>query len=143
MLCCMCSIAAHSMAQEKCENEIAAIKKVGELRAALTCLDNRITGNSNRGKQELAERLERLYVERTHTKSIELKPPTKDWTPIADVENADVCFISRLPQGETCYLAHGKAGWSYFVDASATDEESKCYATCVWINLIGVAEESE
>lgn len=141
-------------AQEDCSARIGRLEKIGDIQAALSCLDNRTAAESERARVE-AEKTRKEYLEKmtgfdivtSNVRNIALKEPTEgSWKEIPDSKAAHACFLSsvRLPQQGLCQISYQgtQENWAYNI----SDPKGLgfiCTATCVWMNLVPKPQPKE
>jgi hypothetical protein len=133
-------------AQVDCLAKINSIQKIGDVQAALNCVEGHIANEAARNKQQseadkqqMLEQVDSLEVAATHIKHMSLKDATNGaWKKIPDSDNANACFLSsvRLPPQGLCQITYqGKLDeWTY----NASDIAGAgfvCTATCVWLDI--------
>lgn len=135
------------VAQEDCGTRISQIKDVGDMRAALSCVDRHVVIESDRlrkeadtNKQQLEQKIGGLKVATTSVRSIALKDVTNGkWKKIPESDAAAACYLSavRLPPQGVCQVGYQgeQAQWAFNVSNPA-GMEFICTATCVWSEIL-------
>lgn len=133
-------------AQEDCLPKINSIVNVGDVRAALNCVEGHIANEAARNKRqsendkkEILQQVDNLEIESTNVKHMSLKEATNGaWKKIPDSDKANACFLSsvRLPPQGLCQITYqgNLDRWSY----NASDIAGAgfvCTATCVWVKV--------
>jgi len=136
--------ASGAAAQEDCSAKINAIVKIGDIQAALNCVEGHIANEAARNrkqaendKKEMLQQIDNLEIESTNVKHMVLKEATNGaWKKIPDSDKANACFLSsvRLPPQGLCQITYqgNLDRWSY----NASDIAGAgfvCTATCVWV----------
>jgi hypothetical protein len=141
-------------AQDDCTARINTIEKIGDIQAALNCVQGHIAAEAQRNKQlaennkkELAQQVDNLKIEATRVRHMSLKEATNGiWKMIPDSENANACFLSsvRLPPQGLCQVTYQGTlnRWSYNVSDIA-GAGFACTATCIWLELRGKPQGTE
>lgn len=137
---------AVAAAQEDCLAKINSIVNVGDVRAALNCVEGHIANEAARNKKqsendkkEMLQQIDNLEIESTNVKHMSLKEATNGaWKKIPDSDKANACFLSsvRLPPQGLCQITYqgNLDRWSY----NASDIAGAgfvCTATCVWVKV--------
>jgi hypothetical protein len=146
LACAAAGCVAGAAAQENCIAKISAIASVGDVQAALNCVEGHIANEAARNKQradndkkEMLQQIDNLEILSTNVKHMSLKEATNGvWKKIPDSENANACFLSsvRLPPQGLCQITYQgpEATWTY----NASDIAGAgfvCTATCVWVKV--------
>lgn len=146
LACILAGWASGAAAQEDCLAKIAAIKIIGDVQAALNCVEGHIANEAARNKRqsesdkkEMLQQIDNLDIESTNVKHMSLKEATNGaWKKIPDSDKANACFLSsvRLPPQGLCQITYqgNLDRWSY----NASDIAGAgfvCTATCVWVKV--------
>jgi hypothetical protein len=146
LACAVAGSVSGAAAQEDCIAKINSIAKIGDVQAALNCVEGHIANEAARNKQradndkkEMLQQIDNLEILSTNVKHVSLKEPTNGvWKKIPDSENANACFLSsvRLPPQGLCQITHQgpQDTWTY----NASDIAGAgfvCTATCVWVKV--------
>jgi len=135
-------------AQEDCAPKINNIKKIGDIQAALGCVEGHIAAERERTKQDaeknrqkLLDQLAGLELSTTKVKNVPLNEVTNGiWKEIPESNAAAACFLSsiRLPPQGLCQVTYQGVTqeWSYNVSNPAA-AGFMCTATCIWVELRG------
>lgn len=147
LACLLAGWASSPAAQDDCSARIGSIVNVGDIRAALSCVDNRISGEVKQSSQQLEmnrnqlpqQIIDQLELVTTTTRHVVLKESTNGiWKQIPESTDADACFLSavRLPPQGLCQVTYqGALGrWSYNVSDPAS-AGFLCTATCLWMDV--------
>lgn len=133
-------------AQNDCGEKINTMQTIGDVRATLHCLDERILNENARTKQEedktnkqLLQHITNLKIVLKNVKNIPLKEATNgDWKEVPESSAANACFLSsiRLPVEGLCQVSYQGAEerWAYNISNPKT-AGFMCTATCIWIDL--------
>ena len=151
LACVLAGWAFGAAAQEDCLGRINAIKTIGDVQAALNCVEGHIANEAARNKRqsendrkEVLQQVDNLEIESTNVKHMSLKEATNGaWKKIPDSDKANACFLSsvRLPPQGLCQVTYqGTLGhWAYNVSDPA-GAGFVCTATCIWMDLRHKAE---
>jgi hypothetical protein len=146
LACAVAVSVSGAAAREDCIAKISAIASVGDVRAALNCVEGHIANEAARNKQradndkkEMLQQIDNLEVLSTDIKHMSLKEPTNGvWKKIPDSDKANACFLSsvRLPPQGLCQITYQgtQDTWTY----NASDIAGAgfvCTATCVWVKV--------
>ena len=146
LACVLAGWASGAAAQEDCLAKIGAIKTIGDVQAALNCVEGHIANEAARNKRqsendrkEMLQQIDNLEIESTNVKHMSLKEATNGaWKKIPDSDKANACFLSsvRLPPQGLCQVTYqgNLDRWSY----NASDIAGAgfvCTATCVWVKV--------
>lgn len=139
--------ASGAVAQEDCQARINKIEKIGDIQAALTCVQGQITSEAERvrqhtektKKQLLLQTVDQLELVTTNVRHVPLKESTNGtWKQIPDSADAKACFLSsvRMSAQGLCQVTYQSAQerWTY----NLSDPNSAgftCSATCVWMEI--------
>jgi hypothetical protein len=147
LACLLAGAATELAAQDDCSARTEKIATIGDVQAALSCMDSRISGEVARSRQQLEtntkqlpkQLIEQLELVTTTTRHVVLKESTNGkWKQIPESLDADACFLSsvKLPPQGLCQVTHqGTLGhWSYNVSDPAS-AGFLCTATCVWLDV--------
>lgn len=139
--------AAGAAAQDNCSARINTIEKIGDIQAALNCVENRFAAEAERARQAiesnkklaLQQVLEQFEIVTTNVRHVSLKESTNgNWKQIPDSANANACFLSavRLPAQGLCQVTYqgNLERWAYNVSDPASAGFT-CTATCIWMDL--------
>jgi hypothetical protein len=144
LACAVAGWVSGATAQEDCSAKINSIAKIGDIQAALNCVEGHIANEAARNKQqaendkkEMLQQIDDLEILSTNVKHVALKEATNGvWQKIPDSENANACFLSsvRLPPQGLCQITYQgtQKAWTY----NASDIAGAgfvCTATCVWV----------
>jgi hypothetical protein len=134
-------------AQEECETRTATIVNIGDVRAALNCLERRIVAENQQtrkeeenNKKQLLQQITNLDIVTTNVKNIPLRSATNGiWKELPESEGAKACFLTsiRLPPQGLCQITyHGTdQKWTFNI-SDPTVAGFMCTATCVWTDLV-------
>jgi hypothetical protein len=141
-------------AQEDCSAKINTLQKIGDIQAALGCLDSRMAAESERAKAE-AEKSRKQMLDKTagfevtiaNVRNIALDEATDGtWKEIPDAEGAHACFLSaiRLPMQGLCQISYQGAQehWAYNI-SNPKGTGFICTATCVWMGIVPKPQPKE
>jgi hypothetical protein len=146
LACGLAAWASGAAAQEDCLAKISNIGTIGDVRAALNCVEGHIANEAARSKKqsendkkEMLEQIDNLDILSTNVKHMSLKEATNGaWKKIPDSDKANACFLSsvRLPPQGLCQITYqgNLDRWSY----NASDIAGAgfvCTATCVWVKV--------
>lgn len=134
-------------AQEDCQARINKIETVGDIQAALTCVQGQITSEAERIRQHtektknqlLLQTVDHLELVTTNVRHVPLKESTNGtWKQIPDSADAKACFLSsvRMSTQGLCQITYQSAQerWAYNLsDPNAAG--LTCSATCVWMDI--------
>ena len=134
-------------AQDDCNAKIDTIEKIGDIQAALNCVQGRVAAEAARSKQHeeshkkqlLQQVADQLELATTKVRHVSLKESTHGiWKPIPESAEADACFLSsvRLPAQGLCQVTYEGPleRWAYNVSDPA-GAGFTCTATCVWMDI--------
>jgi hypothetical protein len=138
-------------AQEDCQNRIAKIETVGDIRAALSCVQGqilteaeRVRDHAERTKDQLLQQTvvqtaDHIELVTTKVRQVALKDSTNGvWKPIPDATDARACFLTavRLPAQGLCQVAYqgDLKRWAYSVSDPASAGFT-CTTTCIWLEV--------
>ena len=141
-------------AQEDCSAKINTMEKIGDVQAALRCLDNRMAAESERAKAE-AEKSRKQMLAKTagfdvaiaNVRNVSLDESTNGvWKEIPDSEGAHACFLGsvRLPLQGLCQISYqgSQERWAYNI-SDPKRAGFMCTATCVWMGLVPKPQPKE
>ncbi len=146
LACVLAGWMSGAAAQEDCLPKINSIVNVGDVRAALNCIEGHVANEAARSKKqsdndkkEMLQQMDNLDIESTSVKHMSLKEATNGvWKKIPDSDKANACFLSsvRLPPQGLCQITYqgNLDRWSY----NASDIAGAgfvCTATCVWVRV--------
>jgi|AraplaDrversion2_2_1032049.scaffolds.fasta_scaffold00768_40 hypothetical protein len=146
LACAVAGCVSGAAAQEDCSVKINAITKIGDIQAALNCVEGHIANEAARNrkqsendKKEMLQQIDNLEIESTSVKHMSLKDATNGvWKKIPDSDKANACFLSsvRLPPQGLCQITYQgtQDTWTY----NASDIAGAgfvCTATCVWVKV--------
>lgn len=147
LACVLTGWTAGAVAQDECSARINSITTIGDVQAALNCVEAHVGAEASRSRQlienskkQLLQQIpEQIELVSTNIRHVPLKESTNGkWTPIPDADGADACFLSsvRLPPQGLCQVTYeGRLEhWSYNVSDPAR-AGFVCTATCVWMDL--------
>lgn len=146
LACVLAGWASCAAAQGDCIAKINSIEKIGDIQAALNCVEGHIAAEAERNKQQAEEnrklvrqQIDKLEIVTTNVKHVPLKEATNGvWKKIPDSDKANACFLSsvRLPPQGLCQVTYQGTldRWSYNVSDIA-GAGFICTATCTWIEL--------
>jgi hypothetical protein len=135
-------------AQDDCGAKINNIQKIGDMKAALGCLEGHIAAERERtrqdaekSRQKLIEQLAGMEVLTTKVRNMPLNEVTNGiWKEIPESNGAAACFLSsiRLPPQGLCQVTYQGTiqEWSYNVSNPGA-AGFMCTATCIWVQLQG------
>ena len=141
-------------AQEDCSVKINTLEKIGDIQAALRCLDSRMAAESERAKVE-AEKSRKQMLAKTagfdmtiaNVRNVSLDETTNGvWKEIPDSESAHACFLGsvRLPQQGLCQISYQGAQERWVYNISDPKRAGfMCTATCVWMGLVPKPQPKE
>jgi len=142
-------------AQEDCSARINTIVKIGDIQAALNCVENHIAAEAERSRQiaenykkiMLQQMVEQFEIATTNVRHVSLKESTNGtWKQIPDSADANACFLSsvRLPPQGLCQVTYQGTleRWAYNVSDPASAGFS-CTVTCVWMDLRHKAQAAQ
>jgi len=141
-------------AQEDCSARISKLEKIGDIQAALSCLDSRTAADSERARVD-AEKNRKQMIEKStgfdivtaNVRNVALKEPTGgSWKEIPESQGAHACYLSsvRLPQQGLCQISYqgSQEHWAYNI----SDPKGLgfiCTSTCVWMGLVPKPQAKE
>jgi hypothetical protein len=141
-------------AQEDCSVKINTMEKIGDIQAALRCLDSRMAADSERARAE-AEKSHKQMLARTagfditiaNVRNVSLDETTNGvWKEIPDSESAHACFLGsvRLPLQGLCQISYQGAQerWVYNI-SDPRRAGFMCTATCIWMGLVPKPQPKE
>ena len=147
LACVLAGWATGGVAQDYCNAKINSIVTVGDVQAALTCVQGQVIAEAARSKQlaennkkQLLQQItEQFELATTNIRHVSLKESTNGtWKQIPDSAEADACFLSsvRLPPHGLCQVTYQGTleHWAYNVSDPA-GAGFICTATCVWMDL--------
>jgi len=146
LACGLAGWASCAAAQENCSAKINSIEKIGDIQAALNCVEGHVAAEAERSKQLAEEnkklmrqQIDGLEIVTTNVKHVALKDATNGvWKKIPDSDKANACFLSsvRLPPQGLCQVTYQGTldRWSYNVSDIA-GAGFVCTATCTWVEL--------
>ncbi|MEW6760194.1 MAG: hypothetical protein AB1437_05165 [Pseudomonadota bacterium] len=147
LLSVVAAAAPAASAQEDCQARINKIEKIGDIQAALSCVQGQITSEAERIRnhtektknQLLLQTVDQLELVTTNVRQVSLKDPTNGtWKQIPDSADAKACYLSavRLPAQGLCQVTYQSslARWAYNVSDPASAGFT-CTATCVWMDI--------
>ncbi|MGX9216837.1 hypothetical protein ACWV27_00270 [Massilia varians] len=148
VLVCVLAVSASGVAaQEDCQARINKIEKIGDIQAALTCVQGQITSEAERVRQHtektkqqlLLQTVDQLELVTTNVRQVPLKESTNGaWKQIPDSTDAKACFLSAVhtPAQGLCQIAYQGAQerWAYNL-SDPTSAGLSCSATCVWMDI--------
>src|SRR3712207_501777 len=123
----ICAASASGVAaQEDCQARINKIEKIGDIQAALTCVQGQITSEADRVRQHaektkqqlLLQTVDQLELVLTNARHVPLKETTNGaWKQIPDSADAKACFLSavRMPAQGLCQITYqgSQERWAY------------------------------
>ena len=142
------------VAQDDCSAKISTMEKIGDVQAALSCLDNRMTADGERAKAEAEKNRKQLLGKMTgfditiaNARNVPLDEVANGaWKEIPDSEAAHACFLSavRLPQQGLCQISYQGAQEHWVYNISDPKRAGFiCTATCVWMGLVPKPQPKE
>jgi hypothetical protein len=147
--------ASGAAAQDDCISRINSISTIGDVQAALICVEGHVAAEAERARQhaeshkkqvpqQVADQLELVTTNRRH---VSLKESTNGvWKQIPDSAEADACFLSsvRLPPQGLCQITYQGAQerWAYNV-SDVAGAGFTCTATCVWMDIRRKAQAAQ
>lgn len=147
LACGLAGWASAAAAQESCNERIATIKTIGDVQAALSCVEAHVAAEADRSRQLTENTRKQLLQEvpnqfdlvTTKVRHVALKDSTNGtWKQIPESNDAHACFLSsvRLPPQGLCQVTYqGQTErWSYNV-SDPVGAGFTCTATCVWMDL--------
>ncbi|MEN3275626.1 MAG: hypothetical protein V7631_1416 [Massilia sp.] len=147
LACVLAGAASGVAAQDDCSARINTIEKIGDIQAALTCVQGRVAAQAEQtrrleesNKTQLPQQvIDQIELVTTKVRHVSLKEATDGvWKQIPDSAEADACFLSsvRLPPQGLCQVTYQGTleRWSYNVSDRA-GAGFVCTATCVWMDL--------
>jgi hypothetical protein len=141
-------------AQEDCSVKINTMEKIGDIQAALRCLDSRMAADSERARAE-AEKSHKQMLARTagfditiaNVRNVSLDETTNGvWKEIPDSESAHACFLGsvRLPLQGLCQISYQGAQERWVYNISDPKRAGfMCTATCIWMGLVPKPQPKE
>ena len=141
-------------AQEDCSAKINTLEKIGDIQAALSCLDSRMAADGERAKAEaeksrkqMLDKMAGFQVTIANVRNIALDEVTNGaWKEIPDSEAAHACFLSavRLPVQGLCQISYQGASehWVYNI-SNPKGTGFICSATCVWMGVVPKPQSKE
>jgi hypothetical protein len=154
LACVLAGWAAGVAAQENCSAKIDTMQKIGDIQAALNCVEGHIANEAARNKKQaddekkqMLQQVDNLEIVTTKVRHMSLKEATNGaWKKIPDSENAFACFLSsvRLPPQGLCQVTYQGTldRWSYNVSDIA-GAGFVCTATCIWTGVHRKPENAE
>lgn len=152
LACVLAGGATGAAAQDECSARINSITTIGDVQAALNCVEGHVSAEASRSrqviennkKQLLKQIPEQIELVTTNMRHVSFKESTNGkWKQIPDSADADACFLSsvRLPPQGLCQVTYqGTLGhWAYNVSDPA-GAGFVCTATCIWMDLRHKAE---
>jgi hypothetical protein len=146
LACVLAGWATGVAAQDDCSEQINTIQKIGDVQAALNCVQGRVAAEV-RARQEAEKNLkqlpqqvaDQLQLVATKVRHVALKEATNGiWKQIPESADADACFLSsvRLPPQGLCQVTYQGTleRWSYNV-SDRGGQGFLCTATCVWMDV--------
>jgi hypothetical protein len=143
----LAGVATGATSQEDCQARINQIQKLGDIQAALSCVQGQITSEAERVRnhaektknQLLLQTVDQLELVTTNVRQVSLKDPTNGtWKQIPDSADAKACYLSavRLPAHGLCQVTYQNslARWAYNV-SDPSSAGFTCTATCVWMDI--------
>jgi len=138
-------------AQEDCQKRIETIKTLGDMQAALSCVQGQILTEAERVRehtektkaqllqQTVVQSVEHTELVTTKVRQVALKDATNGvWKPIPDSADARACFLTavRLPAQGLCQVAYqgDLKRWAYSVSDPASAGFT-CTTTCIWLEI--------
>jgi hypothetical protein len=154
LACVLAGWTSGAAAQEDCLAKINSIHTIGDVQAALNCVEGHIANEAARNKkqadtdkQQMLQQMDNQQVVTSKVRHLSLKDATNGlWKKIPESENAFACFLSsvRLPPQGLCQVTYqGTADrWSYNVSDIA-GAGFVCTATCIWVEVHRKPENAE
>lgn len=152
LACVLAGWAAAAAAQDECSARINSIATIGDVQAALTCVEGHVSAEASRSRQviennkkQLLQQIpEQIELVTTNMRHVSFKESTNGkWKQIPDSADADACFLSsvRLPPQGLCQVTYQGTleHWAYNVSDPA-GAGFVCTATCIWMDLRRKAE---
>lgn len=140
--------ASGAAAQDECAERIGTMKTIGDVQAALSCMDKRIGTESERSAKEgeaksnqvLQQITNSLEVVTTNARNVQLKEATAGiWKAVPESDGANACYVSsvRLPPQGLCQVTYQSSleRWGYNISDPAAPG-FLCTATCVWQKVL-------
>ena len=147
LACGLAGWAFGAAAQEDCNARINAIAKIGDVQAALSCVEAHVAAEADRARQaaennrkQLLQQLPNQFdIMMTKVRHVAFKESTNgSWKQIPESEDAHACFLSsvRLPPQGLCQVTYQGSleRWSYNV-SDPVGAGFTCTATCVWMDI--------
>lgn len=147
LACVLAGWAMGAVAQENCNGQIERIETIGDVQAALNCIEAEVTATAERSKQftennkkQVLQQLdENVELVTTKVRHVALGESTNGaWKQIPESSDANACFLSsvRLPPQGLCQVTYQGTSerWSYNV-SDPVGAGFTCTATCVWMDL--------
>ena len=155
LTCAVAGWASSVAAQEDCNARISTIKTIGDMQAALSCVEGHVAAEAERSRkiaenyksQVLQQIIDQFELRTTSVRHVSLKEATNGaWKQIPDSADANACFLSsvRLPPQGLCQVTYqgNLERWAYNVsDLGAAG--FTCTATCVWMGLRPKAQDAK
>lgn len=139
--------ASGAAAQEDCQARINKMKTVGDIQAALTCVQGQITSESERVRdhaektknQLLLQTVDQLELVTTNLRHVELKESTNGtWKPIPESTDARACFLTavRMPARGLCQISYQGTlkRWAFNISDPGSSGFT-CTASCIWLEI--------
>lgn len=155
LACVLAGTAAGAAAEDDCSARINTIEKIGDIQAALNCVESHIAAEAERSRQiaqnykkiMLQQMVEQFEIVTTNVRHVSLKESTNGtWKQIPDSAEAHACFLSsvRLPPQGLCQVTYQGTleRWAYNVSDPASAGFT-CTATCVWMDLRRKAQAAQ
>ena len=147
LACGLAGWAAAAAAQDECSARINSIVSIGDIQAALTCVEGHVSAEASRSRQaidnnkkQLLQQIpEQIELVTTNMRHVPFKESTNGkWKEIPESTDADACFLSsvRLPPQGLCQVTYQGTlkHWAYNV-SDPVGAGFVCTATCVWMDL--------
>jgi hypothetical protein len=135
LACVLAGWARGVVAQDDCSEQINTIVKIGDVQAALNCVQGRVAAET-RARQEAEKNLKQLPQQVAD--QLQLEATNGIWKQIPESADADACFLSsvRLPPQGLCQITYQGTleHWSYNV-SDRGGAGFLCTATCVWMDV--------
>ena len=140
--------ASGAVAQDGCADRIARIGTIGDVQAALACMDQRIAAEGERTTKEgeakssqvLQQITNSLEVVTTNARNMPLKEATAGvWKAVPESQGANACYVSsvRLPPQGLCQVTYQSEleRWGYNISDPAAPG-FLCTVSCVWLKVL-------
>lgn len=147
LACGLAGWVSAAVAQENCNAIISAIAKIGDVQAALSCVQAQVAAEADRARQvaennrkQLLQQLPNQFdLVTTKVRHVAFKETTNgSWREIPESADAHACFLSsvRLPAQGLCQVTYqgSQERWTYSV-SDPVGAGFTCTATCVWMDI--------